>query len=60
MMHIGGMFLLALAAFQVTTLCMSAARQCRRYVRELNHDDGHELLVSRSDDPDWGQDRDRW
>lgn len=54
------MFLTALASFQVTTLCMAAARQCRRYVRELQHDDSHELLSSRSDDPDWGQDRDRW
>jgi hypothetical protein len=60
MMRLGESFLLALAAFQITILCMSAARQCRRYVRELSHDDGHELLASRSDDPDWGQDRDRW
>jgi hypothetical protein len=59
-MMIGTEFLIALASFQVTVLCMSTSRQCRRYVRELNHDDGHELLASRSDDPDWGQDRDRW
>jgi len=60
MMRLGETFLMALAAFQVTILCMATARQCRRYVRELNYEDGHELLTSRSDNPDWGQDRDRW